>query len=379
MGNAEGTERRGRSVVTKSRVQGLPQLQDIPGSDRQLEISLTLGASPRSGPAGEPPAFLSVRTVSRCTRHGPAVIPELSPPVLPDTLSAVSDYGFRFGGVERLYGATGLARLRTSHVLVVGVGGVGSWTVEALARSGVGRLTLVDLDEVCVSNVNRQLPALKDTVGQAKVEVMAARVRAINPEVRVEPVMEFFTAETADRLLDLLSPDGACFVVDAIDSSANKCRLIAGCAKRQLPVIVCGAAGGRSDPTQIRISDLARVTHDRLLSDVRRRLRREHGFPQTEDPWGVSAVHSTEPAIILGADGVPCRVSEVRGDSGESPRLNCQQGYGSAAFVTGAFGLAAAAYVVGQLTRKRAEGAMPSERFRFLPIAGTVAKVTENS
>ncbi len=284
----------------------------------------------------------------------------------------MSDYGFRFGGVERLYGATGLARLRTSQVLVVGVGGVGSWTVEALARSGVGRLTLVDLDEVCVSNVNRQLPALEDTVGQAKVEVMAARVRAINPEATVEPVMEFFTAETADRLLDRLSPGDACFVVDAIDSSANKGRLIAGCVKRKLPIIVCGAAGGRSDPTQVRITDLARVTHDRLLSDVRRRLRREHGFPQSQDRWGISAVHSTEPAVILNADGVLCQVGEVRGEAEESPRLNCQQGYGSAAFVTGAFGLAAAAHVVQQLTGEResvislSSGSGGDERREFL-------------
>lgn len=159
----------------------------------------------------------------------------------------MDDIQFRFGGMARLYGQTGLERLRRAHVMVVGIGGVGSWAVEALARSGVGRLTLIDLDEVCVSNINRQLHALDETVGRAKVEVMAERVRGIHSAIRVLPVMEFFTAETAERLLGL-EADGSEsrpeVVIDAIDSMNNKVRLISLCQRASIPVVVCGAAGG---------------------------------------------------------------------------------------------------------------------------------------
>jgi len=270
-------------------------------------------------------------------------------PVFLSTVDSVSDFEFRFGGIGRLFGSSGLARLRKSHVLVVGIGGVGSWTAEALARSGVGTLTLIDLDEVCVSNVNRQLPALEGTIGKSKVDVMADRIRAIHPECRIISVLEFLTETTADRLLNTFQEAGGNYVVDAIDASANKCRLIAGCRSRELPMITCGAAGGRMDPTQVRISDLAQVTHDRLLSDVRRRLRREHGFSESEKTWGIPAVHSPEAAVAQQADGSICVATEVRAEPGESPRLNCQKGYGSATFVTGVFGFVAAGQVVRQL------------------------------
>ena len=214
----------------------------------------------------------------------------------------MSDFGFRFGGLARLYGAAGLARLRAAQVLVVGLGGVGSWTVEALARSGVGVLTLVDLDDICVSNVNRQLPALDGTIGRAKAEVLAERVRGINPECRVEARVEFFTEDSAERLLqrgagggergraDRLTPD---FVVDAIDSVANKCRLIALCRAQGIPLVSCGGAGGRRDATQVRVVDLARTTHDRLLSEVRKRLRQAHGFPREGKKFGAYLLSNT--------------------------------------------------------------------------------------
>lgn len=247
----------------------------------------------------------------------------------------------RFGGIARLAGEPGLARLRQAHVCVVGIGGVGSWTVEGLARSGVGALTLVDLDEVCVTNVNRQLHALDGTVGRAKVEVMAERVRLINPDCRVTSHVEFLTEANAARLL---APDFS-FVVDAIDAVANKCRLLALCRERKLPVIACGAAGGRLDATAVRVADLADVTHDRLLAEVRKRLRKEFAFPGPGEQMGVPCVFSPEAPIT--PDPPAC--ADAASEASQPPRLNCEWGYGSAAFVTGTFGFAAAGVVVRKL------------------------------
>jgi tRNA A37 threonylcarbamoyladenosine dehydratase len=251
----------------------------------------------------------------------------------------------RFGGIARLHGAAGLARLRRSHVCVVGIGGVGAWAVEALARSGVGALTLVDLDEICVSNINRQVHALDGTVGRAKVEVMAERIRAIDPAARVETVTDFFTAESAGRIF---APSFD-FVIDAIDNTANKCRLITLCRDRKIPLITCGGAGGRRDPTAIRIGDLADASHDRLLAQVRKQLRAEHDFPRPPAKMGVPCVFSTERPVFPQTDGTVCTFRDAAAanpEAAESPRLNCNSGLGSAAFVTGAFGFAAAAHAV---------------------------------
>ncbi len=248
----------------------------------------------------------------------------------------------RFGGIARLVSEAGLARLRAAHVCVAGIGGVGSWAVEALARSGVGALTLIDLDEVCVTNINRQLHALDSTVGRAKAEVMAERVRLINPECRVVAAVEFFTEANAERLL----PPDISAVVDAIDAVSNKSRLLALCAQRKLPVITCGAAGGRLDATAVRIADLAEVSHDRLFAQVRKRLRNQFGFPATGQPFGIPAVFSPEaPALPEPTD---CAEEELT-DAAIARRLNCEWGYGSATFVTGTFGFAAAGWVVRKL------------------------------
>lgn len=264
----------------------------------------------------------------------------------------MSDFDFRFGGIARLYGAAALARFRAAHVMVVGLGGVGSWTAEALARSGVGRLSLVDLDEVCVSNINRQLHALGSTVGRPKVSVLADRIRDISPEIRVEPHVEFFTAETCRRLLGLEAGqdpgDRPGFVVDAIDAMANKVRLIALCRESGIPVVVCGGAGGRRDPTAVRVSDLAVVTHDRLLSEARKRLRREHGFSRSARKLRIDCVHSAETPVFPDGAGEVCSTPRVSPD-GTPMRLNCESGYGSATQVTGAFGFAAAARVLSIL------------------------------
>ncbi len=249
------------------------------------------------------------------------------------------DFNERFGGVGRLFGAEALPRLRAAHVCVVGVGGVGSWTVEGLARSGVGALTLVDLDDVCVTNVNRQLPALDGNIGRPKVAALAERVGLIHPACRVEAVTEFFTAASAAKLL---APKFD-VVVDAIDSMSNKALLIAECVRRQLPCVTIGGAGGKRDATKIRAGDLGEATGDELLRLVRKKLRRDHGFAQGEgNRYGVRCVFSSEKPVFPWADGT-CR-AEV--EPGSNLKLDCASGFGTAVFVTGAFGLAAAGEAV---------------------------------
>jgi tRNA threonylcarbamoyladenosine dehydratase len=254
----------------------------------------------------------------------------------------------RFDGMARLLGSEGFARLSRAHVAVIGTGGVGSWTVEALARSGLGVLTLIDLDEVCVSNINRQLPALQSTVGRAKVEVLAERVADINPACHVRIEVAFLTRATADRLL---SP-AFDWVVDAIDSIEQKAFLIAECRRRGLKVLTCGGAGGRRDATAVRVADLGVTGGDPLLRQLRKRLRADHGWPSPgrgpAQLLGVPAVYSEEPPVFPWADGV-CRTSP---EPGSELRMDCASGFGSATFVTGAFGFAAA----GEIVRSLAEG-----------------------
>jgi tRNA A37 threonylcarbamoyladenosine dehydratase len=241
----------------------------------------------------------------------------------------------RFDGIGRLFGQAAQARLAQAHVCVIGIGGVGSWTAEALARSGVGALTLVDLDDVCVSNVNRQLHALDGTVGQPKVEVMAERIRRIHPDCDVHTQLRFFTAKTAE---DLLQP-AYDVVIDAIDSPKNKVEIILGCRARALPIVVVGGAGGRQDPTQVMHADLAQSVQDGLLRKVRQILRREHGF-DGED-WGVPSVFSRERPYYPQPDGSVLQLAPKA-----AKRITCETGYGTAAFVTGTYGFVAAARAV---------------------------------
>jgi len=254
----------------------------------------------------------------------------------------MSDFETRFGGIARLYGKGGLEKLRAAHVVVVGIGGVGAWAAEALARSGVGALTLVDLDEVCVTNINRQLHALTETVGRAKVEVMAERIRAINPECRVTAEQKFFNAQTA---AELLAPKFD-FILDAIDDVTNKVLLLVLCREKKLPAIVCGGAGGRRELTAVRLGDLAQASHDKLLAEVRRKLRQEHGYPAGQSAMAVPCVYSVERTVFPQPDGSVC---EMRSAAEDGARLNCNGGLGSATFVTGAFGFAAAGFIVRKI------------------------------
>lgn len=250
----------------------------------------------------------------------------------------ITDHARRFGGIERLYGTGSLARLAVAHVCVIGIGGVGSWAVEALARSGVGRLTLIDLDHVAESNVNRQVHALETTLGQAKVVAMRERIAQINPDCRVDCSEEFVAEENVAMLLPACDA-----VIDAIDQVKAKAALVAHCRRLKLPVITTGGAGGRTDPTRIRIDDLSRTTQDALASKLRAQLRKEYGF--TRDPkkkFGVPCVFSDEQKSRL-AEADFCDVDE-RGLHG----LNCA-GYGSSVAVTAGFGCAAAAHCLGIL------------------------------
>jgi tRNA A37 threonylcarbamoyladenosine dehydratase len=256
----------------------------------------------------------------------------------------------RFGGIARLYGRDGFRRLSEAHVCVVGVGGVGSWTVEALARSGVGMISLIDLDEVCITNVNRQLPAMSDTVGRAKVEVLAERVRLINPACQVFAEQEFFTQATAARFLS----EPFDWVVDAIDVPVNKCLLLAECRQRGISVLTIGGAGGKREATGVRVADLGQSGHDPLLRVVRRDLRRVHGFAcEPGKAMGIPCVFSAEAPVYPWADG---RVCETR-EEGSALTMDCASGFGAATFVTGVFGFVAA----GEIVRRIALEAASSE------------------
>jgi tRNA threonylcarbamoyladenosine dehydratase len=249
------------------------------------------------------------------------------------------DQARRFGGIERLYGAGSLAQLTAAHVCVIGIGGVGAWAVEALARSGVGRLTLIDLDHVAESNINRQVQALESTIGQAKVAAMRARVLQINPACVVENIEEFITPENVATLLP------ACAVViDCIDQMKAKAALIVHCRRNKIPLVTTGGAGGRTDPTRIRIDDLSRTTQDALASKLRAHLRKDYGFPrEPKKKFGVPCVFSDEP--IRRPESAACAI-----DAASLHGLNCA-GYGSSVAVTAGFGFTAAAHCLGILLK----------------------------
>jgi tRNA A37 threonylcarbamoyladenosine dehydratase len=259
-----------------------------------------------------------------------------------------ADYMARFGGIARLFGVVGLERLRAAHVCVIGVGGVGSWTVEALARSGIGALTLIDADDVCTTNTNRQLPALVDTVGRPKVSVLQERVAQIAPACEVNLIADFYTKGSAHSLLST----NFHYVIDAVDRMSTKAHIIDSCRQRGLNVLTCGAAGGRQDGTQVRVVDLGLAGQDELLRQVRKKLRREHGWEPgiktRPEPMGVPCVFSPEKPMYPHSDGT----CSAEPEAGSSLRMDCASGFGAATFVTGVFGFLAA----GEVVRRIAEG-----------------------
>ena len=262
----------------------------------------------------------------------------------------------RFSGIDRLYGQGTVQRHAHSRVAVVGMGGVGSWLVEALVRSGVGHLTLIDADDICVSNTNRQLPALAGHYGRNKAQAMAERCLAINPLVDVEVVPEFLTGSNLEALLDR----GFDLILDACDSFRSKVEMIAWCRRRKLPLIVSGSAGGRTDPTQIRIRDLSRTEHDALLALVRKKLRSEFSFPKNPDRYfGIPAVYSLENVRYPQADGSVCGVRPALG-ADAALKLDCGAGLGAATHVTGSFAFAMVAKALELLAKQSASTRAPA-------------------
>jgi len=256
------------------------------------------------------------------------------------------DYAFRFGGIARLYGQAALAKFHASHIAVIGIGGVGSWAAEALARSGIGTLTLFDLDDICVSNINRQVHALQGTVGQLKVEVMAARLQEINPDLDVRVCRNFVTEKNLQELITQKFD----YVFDATDSVKTKTALIAYCVRNKIKVISSGGAGGQTDPAQIAIADLSRTLQDPLLAKVRNNLRRLHGFSRNpKRKFRVDCVFSTEPLVYARGDGSVC--SEKPAQAGPA-RLDCASGFGAATHVTASFGFMAVSRMLNRLAAR---------------------------
>ncbi|MCB1640294.1 MAG: tRNA threonylcarbamoyladenosine dehydratase [Xanthomonadales bacterium] len=260
-----------------------------------------------------------------------------------ETPAATPSVDPRFAGLDRLYGSGSVQCLGQCSVLVVGLGGVGSWVAEALARSAVGRIGLLDGDELCLTNTNRQLPALNGQYGRAKVEAMAERLQAINPEASVEAEQRFLTSGSLEgqfgRDWDV--------IIDAADSFRVKVEGVAWCRRRKQPLIVVGSAGGRTDPTLVRSRDLSRTEHDALLALVRKKLRAEFGFPRNRDRYfGITAVYSLENVRYPQADGTVCG---LRPEPGAAGKLGCDVGLGAAMMVTATFGMVAAQLAVERL------------------------------
>jgi tRNA A37 threonylcarbamoyladenosine dehydratase len=259
--------------------------------------------------------------------------------------AAAPDFERRFGGINRLYGPEALPRLMAAHVCVIGIGGVGSWAVEALARSGIGALTLIDLDHVAESNMNRQLHAVEANLGKAKVQAMAERVASINPACRVSLVDDFITPENLAELIPACDA-----VVDCIDQVKSKVALLAYCRCHKLMVITTGGAGGRVDPSRAKVDDLSRTTQDALASRVRALLRKDFGY--SKDPkkkFGIACVYSDEQ--IIKPQAGECAVdgsspAQAAQPSQPAPQgLNCA-GYGSSVGVTATFGFIAASRII---------------------------------
>lgn len=289
------------------------------------------------------PKFGRFVTIARMMSISP-VSPAAAGDVVHDAAHDI-DYERRFGGIARLYGDAGLKRFQDAHVCVIGVGGVGSWIVEALARSAIGAITMIDLDNLAESNVNRQLHALTDTLGQAKVYALAERIKQINPTCRVTQVEDFITP---DNVADMIGGKGYDYVIDAIDNVRAKTALIVYCREHGIKLVTLGGAGGQIDPTKIEVRDLCRTEQEPLLAKVRKRLRRYHGFPRgTKNKFHIDAVFSTEPLRFPELCEAGDDEDDGDGKAGITG-LNCA-GFGSAMVVTAAFGLVAASHVLNKL------------------------------
>ena len=262
----------------------------------------------------------------------------------------------RFGGLARLYGAAGAQRIRQAHIVVVGLGGVGSWAAEAAARSGVARLTLVDLDHIAESNINRQVHALDDTVGMAKVQAMRERIAHINPDCAVDCIEEFVDTNNWPGVLGFESGFDwkSVAIIDACDQVKAKTAMAAWAIKNTAMFISVGAAGGKRQAHKVDIEDLSLVTHDPLLAQMRNRLRKEHGAARDKKKMGVTCVFSREAVMQPGTVAAAANsetvdaLADLSVDAHSDATLNCH-GYGSVVTVTSTFGLCAAGWVLGKI------------------------------
>lgn len=266
------------------------------------------------------------------------------------TLTPASDsYSQRFGGTRRLYGMDELDAFRCAHVCVIGIGGVGSWAVEALARSGIGTLTLIDMDDICITNINRQIHAVSNTVGQSKIEAMGGRVKGINPDCTVHLIDDFINEE---NIPEYITSDFD-YVLDAIDSVKAKTALLAYCKRNKIKVITVGGAGGQIDPTQIQVADLTKTIQDPLAAKVRNNLRRFHHFTKSKGrKFGIECVFSTEQLKYPKEDGTVCMDKSLA----QGPkRMDCASGFGASTMVTATFGFVAVSRILAKLTAKPTE------------------------
>lgn len=257
----------------------------------------------------------------------------------------------RFGGVERLYGKKALTNFKNTHIIVIGIGGVGSWAVEALARNAVGKLTLIDMDVVAESNINRQLPALTSTLGKNKIDIMADRIYEINPDCKVTLIDDFITQDNLTALLDEGINDPIDFVIDCIDSSRVKAALISWCKRRKTKIITLGGAGGQTDPSLICVSDLSKTKQDPLLSKTRKLLRQNYGFSSNNKRrFAIPCVFSSEQLKYVDLDGEIIDHKPVSNETNND--LSCAGGIGSSVMVTASFAFIAVSYVLEKISKK---------------------------
>lgn len=250
----------------------------------------------------------------------------------------------RFQGIINLYGETALNKIQASHVTIAGIGGVGSWVAEALARTGIGKLTLIDMDDVCITNTNRQIHTNQKTYGKMKIEAMKERVLSINPDIHVNTVFDFvFAKNINDFLKD--KPD---FFVDATDHLEAKCAISFHCRQNKIPFMISGGAGGKTDPTKVEISDVNLTTHDNLLRRMRQKLKKEYGYSKTKKKLGVPCVFSPEAPKYSDGSGGICK---TKPKTEASQKLDCFTGFGSASFLTGTFGFTITYHIIKTLLK----------------------------
>ena len=254
-------------------------------------------------------------------------------------------YNNRFGGIKRLYGSQAVAKFKDSHICVIGIGGVGSWVAEALARSGIGQLTLIDMDDICVTNTNRQVHALADTIGEMKVEAMAARCLQINPQIKINIIDDFIDKQNC---FDYLSTNFD-YIFDAIDSIQAKVALIAHCKRNKYPLLTSGGAGGQIDPTQIQVTDLSRTIQDPLAAKVRSELRRSYNFSKNpKRKFRVDCVFSTEQLRYPDLNGEVCT---EKAQSDGSMKMDCASGFGASSMVTASFAFVGVSFILNKLLK----------------------------